>query len=109
MVEDVVRKGLLLDIYGPLMTEKQRRCMEMYYLMDLSLAEIGEELHNSRQGVYDMLSRASKSLESYEAKLHLLDQRAALRSSIEKAAALMEAGGTAQVEQARGILRDLDI
>ncbi len=109
MVEDVVRKGLLLDIYGPLMTEKQRRCMEMYYLMDLSLAEIGEELHISRQGVYDMLSRASKSLESYEAKLHLLDQRAALRSSIEKAAALMEAGGTAQVEQARGILRDLDI
>ena len=109
MVEDVVRKGLLLDIYGPLMTEKQRRCMEMYYLMDLSLAEIGEELHISRQGVYDMLSRASKSLESYEAKLHLLDQRAALRSSIETAAALMEAGGTAQVEQARGILRDLDI
>ena len=45
MLEDVVRKGRLLDLYGPLLTEKQRRCMEMYFDMDLSLSEIGEELH----------------------------------------------------------------
>ena len=55
MLEDVVRKGRLLDLYGPLLTEKQRRCMEMYFDMDLSLSEIGEELHISRQGAYDML------------------------------------------------------
>ena len=59
MLEDVVRKGRLLDLYGPLLTEKQRRCMEMYFDMDLSLSEIGEELHISRQGAYDMLKRAS--------------------------------------------------
>ena len=34
MLEDVVRKGRLLDIYGPLLTERQRRCMEMYFEMD---------------------------------------------------------------------------
>ena len=47
MLEDVVRKGRLLDLYGPLLTEKQRRCMEMYFDMDLSLSEIGEELLRS--------------------------------------------------------------
>lgn len=31
--------------------------MEMYFDMDLSLSEIGEELHISRQGAYDMLKR----------------------------------------------------
>ena len=40
MLEDVVRKGRLLDLYGPLLTEKQRRCMEMYFDMDLSLIHI---------------------------------------------------------------------
>lgn len=81
MLEDVVRKGRLLDIYGPLLTERQRRCMEMYFEMDLSLTEIGEELNISRQGAYDMLRRASRSLEEYEERLHLLARNDAARES----------------------------
>lgn len=93
MLEDVVRKGRLLDLYGPLLTEKQRRCMEMYFDMDLSLSEIGEELQISRQGAYDMLKRASHSLESYEQRLQLLARFEAVREQIDEVQGLLEGQG----------------
>lgn len=109
MLEDVVRKGRLLDIYGPLLTERQCRCMEMYFLLDLSLAEIGEELDISRQGVYDMLNRASKSLEHYEEKLHLLARQDDFSNKLDKVMVLLEQGEGGQVEQAKEILHTLEI
>ena len=74
MVEDVVRMGRLLDMYAPLLTPHQQRCMELYFCEDLSLAEIAAELAISRQGVHDLLQRASQRLEHYEAKLHLAER-----------------------------------
>lgn len=47
VLKDVVNKGLLLDYYRPLLTEKQRYCMEQHYEHDLSLGEIAEELNIS--------------------------------------------------------------
>ena len=101
MLEDVVRKGRLLDIYGPLLTERQRRCMEMYFEMDLSLTEIGEELNISRQGAYDMLRRASRSLEEYEERLHLLARNDAAREKLDQAAALLEQGRPSRLNKLR--------
>lgn len=109
MLEDVVRKGRLLDLYGPLLTAKQRRCMELYFEMDLSLSEIGEDLDISRQGVYDMLNRASKSLESYEDKLQLLARSDALHEKIDAAVALLESGNSDDVSKAKKLLTDMDI
>ena len=31
VIEDVVRMGRLLDVYGPLLTDRQKRCMELYF------------------------------------------------------------------------------
>lgn len=90
MLEDVVRKGELLDIYGPLLTDKQRRCMSLYFDMDLSLSEIGEELGVSRQGAYDMLRRTSKVLEDYEEKLHLLHRLKEMRRHLDTAGAILK-------------------
>ena len=39
-MEDRVQISLLMDLYGPLLTEKQREVMEIYYDDDLSLGEI---------------------------------------------------------------------
>lgn len=109
MLEDVVRKGRLLDLYGPLLTEKQRRCMEMYFDMDLSLSEIGEELQISRQGAYDMLKRASHSLESYEQRLQLLARFDAVREQIDEVQGLLESQGLSDIERAKQLLHEIDL
>lgn len=109
MLEDMVRKGRLLDIYGPLLTDRQRRCMEMYFDMDLSLSEIGEELQISRQGAYDMLRRASHSLENYEQRLQLLARSDAARDQLEQAGRLLETDSPDAVEKVKHILRTIEL
>lgn len=109
MLEDMMRKGRLLDIYGPLLTDRQRRCMEMYFDMDLSLSEIGEELQISRQGAYDMLRRASHSLENYEQRLQLLARSDVVRDQLEQAGRLLETGSPDAVEKVKHILRTIEL
>ena len=72
-VEDIVRIGLLIDFYGQLLTEKQLRILESYYLHNLSLAEIADEEGISRQAVHDLLQRSVKTLEQFEKKLVLVE------------------------------------
>ena len=109
MLEDMMRKGRLLDIYGPLLTDRQRRCMEMYFDMDLSLSEIGEELQISRQGAYDMLRRESHSLENYEQRLQLLARSDVVRDQLEQAGRLLETGSPDAVEKVKHILRTIEL
>lgn len=66
--------SLLLDFYGPLLTERQRYCMELHYEEDNSLGEIAEALGVSRQAVHDNLQRAQQLLAGYEEKLQLVTQ-----------------------------------
>ena len=72
MFEKIVEIGLLFDYYGGLLSEKQYMTIELYYIHDLSLSEIGEQLNISRQGVYDTLKRAENHLYLYEDKLGLV-------------------------------------
>jgi predicted DNA-binding protein YlxM (UPF0122 family) len=73
-MEDLSRDELikLYDIYGSLLTEKQRAYFEDYYYMDLSLAEIAENYNISRNAVFDQIKRASEALYNYELNLHLV-------------------------------------
>lgn len=77
-LEQRIRDGRLLDIYGSLLTEKQNRACEMVLLSDLSLSESADALDVSRQGVHDLVARAKERMESFESALGLLerDQRA---------------------------------
>ena len=61
----------LYDIYGSLLTEKQKQYFEDYYFMDLSLSEIAENYSISRNGVYDQLKRVERYLYDYENKLNI--------------------------------------
>ncbi|WP_242863203.1 YlxM family DNA-binding protein [Caloranaerobacter ferrireducens] len=72
MFEKAVKMGLLFDFYGKLLSDRQYTIIEMYYIHDLSLSEIGEQLNISRQGVHDILKRAEKRLLNYEEKLGLV-------------------------------------
>lgn len=69
-----IRYGLLLDVYGPLITEKQRLACEMVLMQDLSLSEAAESLKVSRQGVHDLITRAKENMENAEKALGLLEK-----------------------------------
>jgi len=59
----------LLDVYGPVLTEKQRDVIDLYYSEDLSLAEIAEICGITRQGVRDSIKRGEAVMTDLEEKL----------------------------------------
>lgn len=68
MEDKTLRRALLLDFYGDLLTGKQREYLDLYCNDDLSLAEIAEQAGISRQGVWDIIRRAEGVLEKIERK-----------------------------------------
>ncbi len=74
MAKDREQVVLLYDFYGQLLTKKQQQMMDMFYLEDFSLGEIGELCGVSRQAVYDTLKRCEKILTNYETKLGLKER-----------------------------------
>ncbi len=69
-----MQMGLLYDFYGGLLTQKQQKVFGLYYLENLSLAEIAEEEGTTRQAVHDLLQRTEKRLAGWESKLGLVDR-----------------------------------
>ena len=63
----------LLDIYGGVLTEKQREMLELYYNEDLSLSEIAEGEGISRQGVRDSIKRGEETLSDLDEKIGVID------------------------------------
>lgn len=73
-MEKLAEMALLADFYGPLLTEKQRNVWDLHYQQDLSLAEIAEVEHISRQAIHDLIKRTERILAEYEDKLGLVQR-----------------------------------
>jgi uncharacterized protein len=89
-LEKTNRMNLLLDLYEPLLTEKQRTFLKHYIHEDYTLGEIAELFQISRQAVFEHIKRAEAVLEEYEHKLGLLikhERRAELLDELERLAA----------------------
>jgi uncharacterized protein len=71
MIEDREFMIHLLDFYSALLTETQAEVMRLYYEDDLSLTEIAENRHVSRNAVHDMIKTSETALKDYEVKLAL--------------------------------------
>jgi uncharacterized protein len=69
--EKDLKWAIYLDEYGGFLTDKQQKIFDLYYNDDYSLAEIGEQLGISRQGVLDGIRRAQTKLADCEEKLGL--------------------------------------
>ncbi len=82
--------SILLDFYGDMLTEKQRRVFEMYYNEDLSLSEIASHSGITRQGVRDSIKRSEFQLLSYEERLGLLKRFQSIQLGLDEITSLSQ-------------------
>ncbi|MBQ9760709.1 MAG: DNA-binding protein [Clostridia bacterium] len=71
MFEKNLEIAFLLDFYGDVLSERKRTVLDLYYNLDLSLAEAAEEVGISRQGVRELIKKAEEELLFFEEKLGL--------------------------------------
>ena len=108
---DRIRFGSLYEMYGALLTEKQKQCLALYFCEDYSLAEIAEEMKVSRQAIHDLLKRVEQTLEHYEEMLGFLQRMEKTRMLTEEAAAILDSAAekhqNKQASRLREILEEL--
>ena len=90
MLEKGVNISLLLDLYGPLLTERQCEIVGLYRNDDLSLGEISEITGITRQGVSECIRKAEKELVEFEEKLGLQKAEKAREAMISEAKTVIE-------------------
>lgn len=83
-MDDILRRSLLFDFYGELLTDHQKNIYEAYHGEDLSLGELAAEYGISRQGVHDLVKRTDLALEKYEERLHLVERFLKIRDQAEE-------------------------
>ena len=74
MLDKVFKICMLFDFYGKLLSKRQFTALELYYIHDLSLSEIGEQMDISRQGAHDLVKRGENRLYKYEKTLGLVEK-----------------------------------
>jgi len=95
---------MLCDIYGSLLSDKQREAVELYCNEDYSLSEIAENTGISRQGVRDQIKHAENQLVTFEESLGLLIKTTKLN---EKLAKLLEMQEIKTNDKLSGIIGDI--
>ena len=89
-MDEILKQTYLFDFYGELLTPHQKEIYEQVVLEDYSLSEVAKEAGISRQGVHDMIKRCNKSLEGYEAKLHLVEKFMSVKDKLHQINKLLE-------------------
>ena len=83
-MKELVYYTLLYDIYGNLLTDKQKSYFEEYYFKNLSLRELGDKYGISRNAVHKQLKETIKRLENYESNLNLAKKNEMLEKIIKE-------------------------
>ena len=82
---DPVRQQRLLDVYGGVLTDRQREACRLHFDEDWSITELAEHLGVSRAGAHDLVRRATAQLEHLEECTGLaaeLDRRDAVEAGL---------------------------
>lgn len=74
----------LFEIYKDLLTDKQKEYFEYYYLEDLSLSEITENVNVSRAIINKTIKVVEKKLLNYEKSLKVYESKNKIRQIIDK-------------------------
>ncbi|MCL2662069.1 MAG: DNA-binding protein [Oscillospiraceae bacterium] len=83
-MDETLKNTMLFDFFGDMLTEKQHEYYDLYHNEDLSLSEIAESAGISKQGVYDIIMRAEKTLVRFEKKTGIFQKWFETRSILEQ-------------------------
>ena len=81
-MKELVYYTMLYDIYGNLLTNKQKEYFEAYYFNNLSLSELASIYNISRNAIHKQLKETINKLENYESNLKLALKNEMLESII---------------------------
>ena len=84
-MEDIVYYNELYDLYGELLTDKQRKYFEDYYFHNLSFSEMAENYNVSRNAAFKQIHIVLDKLEEYERILQLKKKRERIRDLVKDA------------------------
>ena len=74
-MEELVYYNELYDLYGKLLTDKQRKYFVVYFFNNLSLGEMAEEYNVSRNAIFKQIHNVVDKLKDYEEKLGLYSKK----------------------------------
>lgn len=83
-MEKFAQMGMLLQIYGGILTDRQKDVMDLYYNYDLSLSEVAEQFGISRQGVYDLIKRSEQILLNADRNIGVIEFRYRILNGIKE-------------------------
>ena len=84
-MDEVIYYNELYDLYGELLTEKQREYFEDYYFHNYSFSEMAENYDVSRNAVFKQIHIVTDKLEEYEKVLHLREKKLKILEVLENA------------------------
>lgn len=73
-MEEIIYLNNLYDLYGELLTDKQKDYFEDYYQNNLTLSEIASNNGVSRNAIHKQVKETVKYLKNYEEKLKLFEK-----------------------------------
>lgn len=82
MMNDVFYLNDLFDIYGELLTDKQRDYFKDYYFNNMSYGEIADKYNISRNAIYKQLGSATDKLNELEDILKIYKNNKKIREII---------------------------
>ncbi len=74
--------GILNELYGSQLTEKQHDIIRSYYDFDLSVSEIAEEYGITRQAAFDALRKGEHALTDCEKNLGFMSKMNAVKEDL---------------------------
>lgn len=62
----------LIDVYGNLLTKRQKTILDLYFSKDLTFLEISKELNISKAAISESIKKSILKLKSIEKKLNII-------------------------------------
>jgi predicted DNA-binding protein YlxM (UPF0122 family) len=74
-MDEIVYYNSLYDLYGCLLTEKQKEYFEDYFFHNMSFSEMADDYSVSRNAAFKQVHIVMEKLDEYEEKLKLFEKK----------------------------------